>query len=173
MQPALDSMSSDVELLGNLYRAHHSWLYAWLCRRLNNQQDAADIAQEAFLRLLKKNHAYEYSQPRALLTTIAKNISYDWWQKRQIEQAYLEALQHAEPHYQPSAEDESIALQTLLELNQVLRALTARQQQVFLLYQLEDYSYADIALKLQVSIITAKRDMQQALMACLSIMQLD
>ena len=35
-----------------LYRDHHGWLYGWLRRRLGNAADAADLAQDAFLRLL-------------------------------------------------------------------------------------------------------------------------
>ena len=38
--------------LGRLYRDHHGWLRGWLLRRLNVPAEAADLAQDTFLRLL-------------------------------------------------------------------------------------------------------------------------
>lgn len=35
-----------------LYRQHHGWLRGWLRQRLNNSADAADLAQDTFIRVL-------------------------------------------------------------------------------------------------------------------------
>jgi len=35
-----------------LYVAHHGWLQAWLRRRLGDAHQAADLAQDTFVRLL-------------------------------------------------------------------------------------------------------------------------
>ena len=47
--------------------------------------------------------------------------------------------------------------------------MPARVRQVFLLSQLDGLTYAQIAEQLQVSLITIKRDMRTAFLACLSI----
>ncbi|MDD3484875.1 sigma factor, partial [Azovibrio restrictus] len=36
--------------LTRLYRDHHGWLQGWLRRRLGNAHEAADLAQDTFLR---------------------------------------------------------------------------------------------------------------------------
>ena len=37
-----------------LYSDHHGWLVGWLRRRLGNPCDAADLAQDTFVRVLGK-----------------------------------------------------------------------------------------------------------------------
>lgn len=43
--------------LETLYADHHGWLRGWLGRRLGNSSDAADLAQDTFLRLLRRRVA--------------------------------------------------------------------------------------------------------------------
>src|SRR3546814_14792837 len=42
----------------------HAWLPAWLSRRLGNAADAADLAHDAFIRLIDKPHRFD-SAPEA------------------------------------------------------------------------------------------------------------
>lgn len=42
--------SPDIEVL---YSDHHGWLQDWLRRRLGNAFDAADLAHDTFLRVLR------------------------------------------------------------------------------------------------------------------------
>ncbi|KAA8733689.1 sigma-70 family RNA polymerase sigma factor [Acinetobacter qingfengensis] len=165
--------SQHTDQISKLYQEHHVWLHRWLSQRLGNQDDAADLAQETFFRLLRKQYPYHYQQPRALLTTIAKNLANTWWQRKQIEQAYYETLAQREDDYAPSPEQELIAIQVLQELQDVLNALKPRAKQIFMLSQIEGLSYAQIAEQLDIALITVKRDMHQAMLQCLLTMQLD
>lgn len=42
----------------HLYLKHHRWLYRWLQGKLGHEGDAADIAQDTFLRMM---HAFNGS----------------------------------------------------------------------------------------------------------------
>ena len=76
-----------------LYRAHHGWLHGWLRAKLGNAFDAADLAQDTFLRVLRHRHELDaLREPRAYLTTIAKRLLMNHHRRRSVEQAYLEAL---------------------------------------------------------------------------------
>ena len=66
-----------------------------------------------------------------------------------------------------------IAIETLIALQDILNSLKEREKQVFLLSQIEGLSYAQIAEKLEISVITVKRDIKQAMLKCLMTMQLD
>ncbi|MGH8816290.1 MAG: sigma factor, partial [Achromobacter pestifer] len=58
-----------------LYRTHHGWLHNWLRAKLGNTFDAADLAQDTFVRVLRHRHELEaLREPRAYLTTIAKRL---------------------------------------------------------------------------------------------------
>ena len=41
----------------SLYHSHQSWLQGWLRRRLGDSFDAADMAQDVFMRLLTRQPA--------------------------------------------------------------------------------------------------------------------
>src|ERR1700756_5510846 len=48
-----------------LYEDHHCWLQGWLRRRLGNAADAADLAHDAFLRLILKPDPKGYDRASA------------------------------------------------------------------------------------------------------------
>ena len=77
-----------------LYLQHHSWLVARLKRKLGCAWDAADLAQNTFVRVLAANtdRLGELAEPRAYLTTTAKRLLIDRGRRQQIEDAYLREL---------------------------------------------------------------------------------
>ena len=95
-------MSADVQVLHTLYRDHHSWLQGWLRRRLGNGCDAADLAQDTFVRLLHAGNAANIREPRDYLATVARGLMVDFLRRRSLEQAYLEALA-LQPQADPAA----------------------------------------------------------------------
>ncbi|AOA57031.1 sigma-70 family RNA polymerase sigma factor [Acinetobacter larvae] len=157
----------------HLYRDHHSWLYGWLKHRLQQDSLAADLAHDTFVKILQHQERYSLEQPRALLTTIAKNLSYRWWHRKQIEEAYLQQLQFIAPQYYPSPEQELQAIQLLVELYMLMDQLQQREQQVFIKWQIDGLCYAEIAEQLGVSLITVKRDMKKVMLCCLKLFELD
>ncbi|WP_286762105.1 sigma factor-like helix-turn-helix DNA-binding protein, partial [Pseudomonas sp. UBA2047] len=83
--------------------------------------------------------------------------------------AYLQAIAHLPEPEVPSAETRWMILETLYRIDAMLRELPARVRHVFLLSQLDGLTYAQIAEQLQVSLVTIKRDMRTAFLACLSM----
>ena len=83
-------MSADAQVLHILYRDHHNWLQGWLRRRLGNGCDAADLAQDTFVRLLRAGNAASIREPRDYLATVARGLMVDFLRRRSLEQAYLD-----------------------------------------------------------------------------------
>lgn len=151
-----------------LYRDHHGWLSMWLRKKLGNSFDAADLAHDTFVRLMSgRRHEGAGSEPRALLTHIAKGLVVDHWRRRAIEDAYLAVVAQLPPREAPSPEQSAQILETLHAIDTTLRTLPAKTREVFLLSQFDGMTYADIATRERVSLATVKRHMQRALTACL------
>ena len=91
--------SAAVDPVQALYEAHHSWLVARLRRKLGCAWDAADLAQNTFVRVpgTQRQQLQELLEPRAYLTTIAHRLLSNHLRRRQIERAYLDALALADP----------------------------------------------------------------------------
>ncbi|MFJ3057011.1 sigma-70 family RNA polymerase sigma factor [Herbaspirillum sp. NPDC087042] len=150
-----------------LYCDHHSWLKGWLQRRLGNSEQAADLAQDTFLRLLGSERIPSViHEPRAYLTTVAQRLVANLWRREKLEQAYLEALAQAPVATAPSPQEQAILLETLLELDQLLDQLPALVRRAFLLSQLDGLTHAQVAAALGISIPTVKRYLVKALQRC-------
>jgi len=154
-----------------LYRDHHAWLQLWLRRRLGNVSDAADLAHDTFARILDSRLPAVLHEPRAYLPTVARGILVNWYQRRALEQAYLEALAQLPEEQAPSPERQLLILQTLHEIDAMLDALPAPVRRAFLLSQIEGLTYEAIAREIGVSLITVKRYMARAFKQCLACME--
>lgn len=149
-----------------LYNDHHHWLTGWLRRKLGCPENAADLAQDTFIRVLSAREAPTLIEPRAFLTTVAKRVLFNFYRRQDLERAYLEALAQMPEHVAPSEEDRAIILQTLLELDQLLDGLPKQVKRAFLLAQLDGLTYAQIGAQLGISIATVKRHLTKAAMRC-------
>jgi RNA polymerase sigma-70 factor (ECF subfamily) len=152
-----------------MYLAHHGWLQAWLRKKLGNPFDAADLAQDTFIRILAARSAVTIDEPRAYLTTVARGVLINWYKRQALERAYLEALALMPEPEAPSPEQRAIILQTLHEIDAMLDALQPVARKVFLLSQLEGMKYEDIAALTGVSLTSVKRYMRQAFRQCMEL----
>src|SRR5690606_33569883 len=156
-----------------LYQDHHGWLYQWLHRKLGNRFDAADLARDTFMRVLagcRQDAIPVLDEPRAYLTTVAKRLLINFYERQSLERAYEASLSLLPQQHAPGLEERAILLETLQELDALLDALPARVRTAFLLCQLEGMSYEQIAAHLQVSVRTVTRYMAQGFKQCLTLM---
>lgn len=149
--------------VGELYAEHSSWLRGWLRKRMANHCDAADLVQDTFVKIIKARNALDIREPRVYLTTVAKGLMIDLFRRRSLEQAYLEALATLPAAQVPSAEAQTMLLETLVELDRLLAGLGARVRQVFILSQLDGLTYPQIANQLGISLRTVNNHMAKAM----------
>lgn len=73
-------------LLATLYDDNHRWLRAWLYRQLKCPQDAADLTQDTFIRILDARQLHQLDEPRAFLSTVARRLLFSFWRRKRLEQ---------------------------------------------------------------------------------------
>lgn len=154
-----------------LYSDHHHWLQGWLRLKLGNAGDAADLAQDTFTRIFGQRDLAAVREPRAYLTTVAKGLVINWYRRRALEHAYLDALALLPEPEGMCPEQRMLILETLHEIDAMLDALPERVRQAFLLSQLDGMKYDAIAQVLDVSLPTVKRYMKQAFLQCLLVLE--
>lgn len=153
-----------------LYSHHHGWLQGWLHRKLGNACDAADLAHDTFVRVLVSRRARPLGdEPRALLTHIAKGLVVDHWRRQDVERAYLEAIAHLPEPEAPSPEARLLIIESLLRIEAMLAGLPAHVRQVFLMAQLDGLTLQEISDAVGTPVITVRRHIQKALVACMAI----
>lgn len=139
-----------------LYDNHHAWLLGWLRKKLGSAHDAADLAQDTFLRIASRTSQPEdlpgLREPRAFLTTIARALVVDFFRRADLERAYATALAALPEALQPSPQDRLEALQMLDAVGRLLEAMTPKTRTAWLLSRLDGLSHAEVADELGVSV---------------------
>lgn len=159
-------MSSAQYAVKAFYSRHHGWLNTWLRARLGNAADAADLAQDTFVRLLQRTERLELTAPRAFLRTIARGLVIDHWRREEIERAYLETIAHLPEAQTPCAEARALVLELLESIACMLEGLKPKVRQAFLLAQCEGLSHKQIAEQMGISLRSVERYVADALYHC-------
>ncbi|MCO7592865.1 MULTISPECIES: sigma-70 family RNA polymerase sigma factor [Pseudomonas] len=157
--------------LHQLYQTHNGWLNTWLRARLGNSSDAADLAQDTFMRVLAARNVEAIREPRTYLSSIARALMIDRFRRRAVEQAYLDALALRPEPLDISPETRLLILETLTAVDAMLDGLGDRTRTVFLAVQLEGLSYVATAQRLNVSVTTVKKHMIRAMTQCLLLVE--
>ncbi|MDR0226660.1 MAG: sigma-70 family RNA polymerase sigma factor [Burkholderiaceae bacterium] len=151
----------------SLYQNHHPWLQSLLRKRLGNREDAADLAQDAFIRVLRSPmDQQDIREPRRYLATIARGLVADLFRRRSLEQSYLDYLASMPESLAPSPEEQAMVQQTFVELDRVLQGLPPKVREAFVLAQFEELSYPEIAERLGVSLRTVSNYLTRAMEHC-------
>ena len=166
----LDTRLSNKEIknrrISGLYQNNHRWLSAWLYQKLNCSEQAADLAQDVFLRLLNRTHIVVPKEPKAYLSSIARGLVIDHWRRKEVEQAWLASQEQFGEAVEMSPEDKLQLLETLIAIDKLLGELKPQVRQAFLLAQLEGLTCPKIAERLGISLATVERYLAKALRHC-------
>lgn len=136
------------DAIAGLYRAHARSLFALACRLTGSREDAEDIVHDVFLGLPEALRHYE------------ERGTADAWLKRVTARVALTRLRSGHGRREvnleelselaaPASDQSSISGTAL---SRALDALPEQFRQVFLLKEVEDYSHAEIADFLEISV---------------------
>ena len=137
--------ASASEAVSQLFREHNRVLVGYLTARLRSEQEAKEVAQEAYVRVLQLQESRSPSLLRAYLFKIADNIAIDRLRQQQTRSRLDQPREWDDIFIEPSAERTLIAREELVHLGQLVAELPKKYQQAFTLHRLEDHSFADIA----------------------------
>lgn len=135
------------EQFQNIYKAYQAPLQRYLSRCIGNDADAADLAQEAFLRLYEKRIQPEMA--RNWLFRTGYHLFVDQWRRRKrMTSMPLEALPEipCDPAVEPEHEAEKAELHTAVE--DALAQLNPRDRNALLLLAYGGASYQEIARRI-------------------------
>lgn len=155
------------ELVTRVFVKFQRALLRYLRDLLARREDAEDVAQETYVRLISAA-ASEPSEMhiRALMFRAATNLAYDRFRQRRTHGPHEDGALAALPAETPHAERVVAMEQALRVVERTVLGLPLRCRQVFLLRTSHEWGYEAIAERLGVSKRTVEREMQAALDAC-------
>ena len=154
----------------SVVRRHRAELLRILRARLKNEQDAEDLAQEAYTRLLRYEGQYQGDELRRMLFRIASNLLTDHWR--------WGSLRGADTHLPideldveadlPSPDRHAAGEQLLERLEALVLAMPEKRRAVFVMSRIEGLSNAEIAARCGISIKTVEKHIAIAITVCRS-----
>ncbi len=159
------AQAGNKEAFGELVLRYQKQIYRLAYKILSNTSDAADIAQESFLKAYRNLQNLKNPNKFAQwLMRIATNECYSWIRRRQdklmkVEEELLckSALRH------PPAPDEVLIKRELYQrIMAAIAALPELEQKVIQMYYLEGHSYKEIQEELSITKGTLGRRLHQA-----------
>jgi RNA polymerase sigma-19 factor, ECF subfamily len=143
-------------------------LHKFLMRRLRSSHNAQDLAQEAYLRLLRVEDIELIRQPQAYLYRIASNLAYEFKLREQKDVVTFdsEVMDDVAEHPHELFADELDRLGATQQLEHVLGQLPPMYRAVFVLRKRDGLSYAEIAKSLDLSVHTVKKYLARAVAQC-------
>jgi RNA polymerase sigma-70 factor (ECF subfamily) len=148
---------------GALVQEHWDAVYRLLYRMTGNIHDAEDLAQETFLRALKRRDSLRPgTNARAWLMRIASNALIDLGRKRKSARTRAADPVELETHPAAAQADAAVGRELHAALQAALAALPETQRLVFLLRVQENQSFQEIAEALELAEATARWHMLQA-----------
>jgi RNA polymerase sigma-70 factor (ECF subfamily) len=148
----------------SLYRATLAPLRRYLARLLGNDDEAQDVAHDAYLRVHPTVSRQAALKPEALLYTTARRLALNRLKRRRIAPFVSEALepeQTASPL--PGVVQQVMARQELHQLEEAIGQLPAGCRTVLLLRKVELLSHREIADRLGIAISTVEKQHARAL----------
>lgn len=135
--------------VGALFDAHFRRLFRYLDRLSGDPDLAADLAQEAFIRLHRRGALPDV--PQAWLVTVALNLFRNAKTSRARRALLLGGSRGEAARPEPAAEPDArlLAEDDRRRVRAILDRLPERERQLLLL-RAEDYSYRDLAAALQL-----------------------
>lgn len=164
-----DMVGSKKTLVEKLFADHAGALLSFFHRRVRRQQEAADLAQEVYLRLLRIPDVDAIRNPEAYLFTVASNLA----KEHGLRERHLNAALDIE---EPAVQEQTADLPgfgTIIDtearvkrLREVLKELPLKCQAAVAMQYWQGLSYEEIGRQLDISPHMVKKYLSRALAHC-------
>jgi RNA polymerase sigma factor (sigma-70 family) len=154
------------EEISRLFREHNRALLNFVLTKVPNAQEAREVAQEAYVRLLQLDQPVAIGYLRWYLFKIARRIACDHYRRHDM-RARLDQRDGTEDLDLASPTENSVmAADELSRLMSALRELPRKCQRAFLLHRLRDLSTIEVAAKMGITDRMVRNYIRRALVYC-------
>ncbi len=156
------SLAGDDLAFEYLFNRYSDAMRRLFLQRSTSVEDTEDLLQETFIKVYVNLHRYSPTYTFGQwVYTIARNTHIDFERSRQ-ENLSLDEKISAPMASTPSPEDNLINLQQRSQIEHYIGCLSEQYRTLFTMRFLEDYSYDEIAEKLQLPMGTVKTRIHRA-----------
>ncbi len=163
---AIATDGSGSAAIEQLFREHNHLLICFLEARLGHRQEAKDVAQEAYVRLLELDRPNTIGFLRAYLFKIAANLAIDRIRSRGVKRRVDVLHFFVDEEHSDRVEQEAVAAEQAGRFWQSLSELPRHYRQAVVMNRIQDLPTVQIAASLGKTDRTVRRYIADALTYC-------
>jgi RNA polymerase sigma-70 factor (ECF subfamily) len=142
--------------LSELFEAHHRRLYRLARRMVSTADEARDLVQDTYLRIVRAPTSVPMGGPseEAWLVRVLVNLCRDRWRQQAAQRRFRE--RHAANYTGAAASSVETALIAETMVWRALRQLAPRRRAVIVLHELDGVSVTEIARLFDIAAVTVR-----------------
>ena len=157
---------SRARAMSELFREHNRALVSFLVTRVHNEDEAKEIAQEAYVRLLQLHQPVATGFLRWYLFKIAKDLAVDRHRQRAARGRIDSSRALVEFDSASPTECSVMASDELAALRSALEELPPKCQRAFLLHRFEDLTTVEVGERMGLTDRMVRKYVKRALVYC-------
>lgn len=147
-----------------IYNLHYLDVYRFLIYFMGNQNDAEDLTQEVFIRVLKSLPKFNSNYPlKTWILSIAKHVAIDHFRKRRFTALFKEGFFKQLSSSDKKPDEEFEITETKRLIHGAIATLKPDFRAVVILRGINEFSVSETAAVLQCSMAKVKVDYHRAL----------
>lgn len=152
-------------LMADFYNQYHHSVFLYVYYRIKNKEEAEDISQDVFLRLMNYEQMISSDTVESFIYTIARHLVTDYLRRYYKWQEITSYLYDFLPDSTNDSESRIIA-DDLSQLEQhKLNLFPSRRKKVYLMHRFDEKSIPEIASELSLSLRTVENHLYRGRMA--------
>jgi len=152
--------------ISRLFSEHNESLIQFLATRLRSVQEAKEVAQEAYVRLLSLEDSGAVSFLRAFLFKTAANLAVDRIRSRNRQRQALDAGLCDESREAPTPDREAASAQEMEIVRRLVGELPPKCRRAFLLHRVHGVEFPEIAKEMGLSERMIRHYVLRAVLYC-------
>jgi RNA polymerase sigma factor (sigma-70 family) len=157
---------SHAQRISRLFSEHNESLIHFLATRLRSVQEAKEVAQEAYVRLLSLEDSGAVSFLRAFLFKTAANLAVDRIRSRNRQQQAHDAGLCDESREAPTPDREAASAQEVEIVRRLIGELPPKCRHAFLLHRVHGAEFSEIAQEMGLSERMVRHYVLRAVLYC-------
>lgn len=158
--------ASHAQRISRLFSEHNESLIQFLATRLRSVQEAKEVAQEAYVRLLSLEDSGAVSFLRAFLFKTAANLAVDRIRSRNRQRQAQDAGLCDESREAPTPDREAASEQEMEIVRRLIGELPPKCRRAFLLHRVQGAEFAEIAQEMGLSERMVRHYVLRAVLYC-------
>lgn len=142
---------TSIQLVADSYTSYHRSVCLYIYYRINSKDDAEDLAQDVFLRLMDYKQMLRPDTVKFFIYTISRNLVNDYLRRHYKKQEITSYIYDHATTCTNETENQIIANDLLAYEKRKLRTLPEQRRKIYIMSRFKDKSSSEISAQLNLS----------------------